>query len=74
VLTLVFAIIFNLFGFLQQNAPIKGRSMEQGVNNTDGYILLESHPFVRLACSINITFAVSSNVLNAPSLIEVPDF
>jgi len=35
VFTLVFVIIFDLFGFLQQNAPIKGRSMEQGVNNTD---------------------------------------
>jgi len=31
-----FAIIFNLLGFLQQNAPVTGRSMEQGVNNTDG--------------------------------------
>ena len=31
-----FAIIFNLFGFLQQNALFLGRSMEQGVNNTDG--------------------------------------
>jgi len=36
VFTLIFVIIFDLFGFLQQNAPIKGRSMEQGVNNTDG--------------------------------------
>ncbi len=33
--TLVFVIIFDLFGFLQQNAPIKGRSAEQGVNNAD---------------------------------------
>ena len=67
-----FAIIFNLFGFLQQNAPIKGRSMEQGVNNTDGNILLESHPFVRLSGALNVTFAILGNVNNASSLVEIP--
>ena len=69
-----FVIIFNLFGFLQQNAPITGRSAEQGVNNADAYILLESHPFVRLPSTLNVTFAVSGNVINTPSLVEIPNF
>ena len=66
--------LFLIFGVFTTKRPNYGAVDGTRSEQHRQFILLESHPFVRLPGALNVTFAISSNVINAPSLVKIPDF